>query len=106
MCNWLREAFGLKGVAPTLAVGGDGITMPLQAKGGYEVASCGTITVYAGKRRIGTVYLGYAPESGQPTMTEELLALMADSSLKRNRGSRKHFLGGEVVESFAWSIIN
>ena len=30
----------------------------------------------------------------------------ADSSLKRNRGSRKHFLGGEVVESFAWSIIN
>ena len=76
VCNWLREAFGLKGVAPTLAVGRDGITMPLQGKGGYEVASCGTITVYAGKRRIGTVYLGYAPEPGQPTMTEELLALI------------------------------
>ena len=76
VCNWLREAFGLKGDAPTLADGRDGITMPLQGKSGYEVASCGTITVYAGKRCIGTVYLGYAPEPGQPTMTEELLALI------------------------------
>lgn len=76
VCDWLRKAFGLKGIKPTLAVGRDGITMPNQSKAAYEVASCGTITVYAGKQRLGTVYLGYIPESGQGTMTDELLALI------------------------------
>lgn len=80
VCDWLQKAFThdtytQDGIVPTLAVGRDGITVAKQEKAGYEVASCGTISVYAGKKRLGTVYLGHVPEPGQPSMTEELLAL-------------------------------
>jgi hypothetical protein len=62
-----------------LAVGRDGITLGLrgQRPSLYEVASAGTLTVYDRRgRRLGTVYLGYVPEPGQPTMTAQLTALL------------------------------
>ena len=62
-----------------LAVGRDGITLQTLPHGCYEVASTATLTVSdrAG-RRLGTVYLAYAPELGQQTMTSELTALLEE----------------------------
>jgi hypothetical protein len=76
----LRQAFAGKGRGrPTLAVGRDGITVGNQPHGFFEVATCATVSVHDRKgRRLGTVSLGFAPELGQETMTEELLALLQE----------------------------
>jgi hypothetical protein len=64
---------------PVLSVGRDGITLPLQAPGEYQVAGTGTITVYDRRgERLGTVYLGYAPESLQGTLSDALTRLIED----------------------------
>jgi len=62
-----------------LSVGRDGITLGNQPHGFFEVASTATVTVYDRRgRRLGTVFLAYAPELGQGTMTDELAALIRD----------------------------
>lgn len=78
VCQWLAEAFAQKGRGqPTLAVGRDGITVGNQPYGFFEVATCATISVQDRRgKRLGTVSLGFAPELGQQTMTDELLALI------------------------------
>jgi hypothetical protein len=78
ICELLHQAFAHRGRGrPTLAVGRDGITVGNQPHGFFEVATCATVTVYDRRgRRLGTVSLGFAPELGQQTMTEELLALL------------------------------
>jgi hypothetical protein len=64
---------------PVLSVGRDGVTLPLQGKGEYQVAGTGTITVYDRQsKRLGTVYLGYAPESLQGTLSDALTRLLED----------------------------
>lgn len=75
---WLQQAQQSKGKhRPVLAVGRDGITLQTQPHSFYEVATTGTLTVYdRNRRRLGTVYLAYAPELGQQTMTDELTALL------------------------------
>lgn len=76
----LQQAFAQRGRGlPTLAVGRDGITVGNQPYGFFEVAACATVSVHDRKgRRLGTVSLGFAPELGQQTMTEELLALVQE----------------------------
>lgn len=80
--RWLAAAHASRGRhRPVLAVGRDGITLGLrgQRPSLYEVASAGTLTVYDRRdRRLGTVYLGYVPESGQTTMTQQLTALLEE----------------------------
>jgi hypothetical protein len=64
---------------PVLSVGRDGVTVPLAVKSGaiWEVASTGTVAVLDRRgQRVGTVYLGYMPESKQGRMTEELTNLL------------------------------
>jgi hypothetical protein len=75
---WLHEAHGSKGKhRPVLAVGRDGITLQTQPHSYYEVATTATLTVSDRRgQRLGTVYLAYAPELGQQTMTGELTALL------------------------------
>jgi hypothetical protein len=66
---------------PVLSVGRDGVTVPLTVKSGaiWEVASTGTVAVLDRRgRRVGTVYLGYMPESKQGRMTEELTKLLSE----------------------------
>jgi hypothetical protein len=63
---------------PVLAVGRDGITLG-KVDGSWEVATTATISVYDRKgKRLGTVYLAYAPQLGQGTMTEQLTQLIRD----------------------------
>ena len=76
--QWLREAHEAKGKGrPKLVLGRDGITLCTCPHSFYEVASTATLSVYDRQgKRLGTVYLAYAPELGQQTMTDELTALL------------------------------
>jgi hypothetical protein len=78
--QWLGQAQASRGRhRPVLSVGRDGITLGLRIKGGslYEVATTGTLTIYDRRgRRLGTVYLAYTPEPGQPTMSAQLTRLV------------------------------
>jgi hypothetical protein len=80
--GWLAQAQASRGRhRPVLSVGRDGITLGLRIKGGsvYEVATTGTLTVYDRRgRRLGTVYLAYTPEPGQPTMSARLTRLLEE----------------------------
>lgn len=77
---WLRQAREATGKnRPVLAVGRDGITLRTRPYSFFEVASTATLTVYdRNNQRLGTVYLAYAPELGQQTMTDELTALVKE----------------------------
>jgi hypothetical protein len=64
---------------PVVSVGRDGVTVPLAVTTGaiWEVASTGTVTVLDRRgTRVGTVYLGYMPESKQGQLTAELTNLL------------------------------
>ncbi len=59
-----------------LAVGRDGIHLPLRREQ-YKEGSTSTLTVYDRRgRRLGTVYLGQMPEEGQVTLSGQLTALI------------------------------
>jgi hypothetical protein len=61
-----------------LAVGRDGIHVPVMDSG-YHEASTATLTVFDRRgRRLGTVYLGRMPEAGQQTLSGQLTALLQE----------------------------
>lgn len=77
VAHWLAQARPAPGRSrPTLAVGRDGVFVPLHHKV-WQAGSTATVAVLdrRGKRR-GTVYLGHMPESGQGTLTAQLNALL------------------------------
>ena len=82
LLQWLKQAAASKGKhKPIVSVGRDGITMGIRIRCGrlFEVATTGTVSVLDRRgRRLGTVYLAYIPESGQPTMSRELTGLLRD----------------------------
>jgi hypothetical protein len=54
---------------PTLAVGRDGVNVPLR-HGEWKEGATATVSVLDRRgKRVGTVYLGHMPEAGQPTLT-------------------------------------
>ncbi len=71
---WLRTADDSKGRRKiTLAVGRDGIMLPMRNEKTYKEGAVATLTVYDRRsRRLGTIYLGQMPESYQTTLSEEL----------------------------------
>ena len=70
-----QAARATKNGRPSLVVGRDGIMIPMQRA--WEEASTASITVYdASGKRWGTTYLGYMPEAGQETMTQQLTQLL------------------------------
>ncbi len=77
LVQWLTQAESSRGRhRPVLAVGRDGIMVPLR-QGGYAEASTATLSVYdRQRRRLGTVYLGRMPEARQATLSQELTALV------------------------------
>lgn len=62
-----------------MSVGRDGVFVPIRKSQGYQEAAAATVAVYdrAGKR-LGTVYLGRMPESGQGTLSRQLTGLLND----------------------------
>jgi hypothetical protein len=71
---------------PVLSAGRDGVTLRDYRYGFFENATAATVTVYdrSGKR-LGTVYLAFAPEQGQQQMTARLTALI-EELLRRWQG--------------------
>ena len=77
---WLRAADSSKGRRKiTLAVGRDGIMLPIRNEKTYKEGAVATVTVYDRRgRRLGTMYLGQMPEAYQTTLSEELTRLVAE----------------------------
>jgi hypothetical protein len=80
LLEWLRAADGSKGRRKiTLAVGRDGIMLPIRGEKTYKEGAVATLTVYDRRgRRLGTIYLGQMPEAYQATLSEELTRLLTE----------------------------
>ena len=80
LLEWLRQADGSKGRrAIVLAVGRDGIMLPIRGEKTYKEGAVATIAVYDRRgRRLGTVYLGQMPEAYQTTLSEQLTRLLSE----------------------------
>jgi hypothetical protein len=77
---WLEQARASHGSRkPVLAVGRDGVFVPIRGDDSYREAATATLSVYdrAGVR-LGTVYLGRMPEPGQATLSDQLTRLIID----------------------------
>ncbi len=80
LLDWLRTADGSKGRRGiTLAVGRDGVMLPIREEKTYKEGAVGTVTVYDRcGRRLGTMYLGQMPEAYRTTLSEELTRLLSE----------------------------
>jgi hypothetical protein len=73
----LTKAFASRGRhRPVLAAGRDGINVPLRDEGYHEAATATVSVLDRQGRRLGTVYLGQMPESGQGTLSAQLTVLL------------------------------
>jgi hypothetical protein len=74
--SWLEQADRSSGSRkPVLAVGRDGLMLPIRGQACYREGATATVSVYDRKgRRLGTVYLGRMPEPGQGTLSGPLTA--------------------------------
>ena len=62
-----------------LAVGRDGLMLPIRGEACYREGATATVSVHDRKgRRLGTVYLGRMPEPGQETLSRQLTALIEE----------------------------
>ena len=77
--RWLHQARASHGrFQPTLAVGRDGVHVPLR-HGDWKEGATATVSVMDRRgKRVGTVYLGQMPEAGQTTLTAQLTTLLQD----------------------------
>ena len=78
LLSWLEQAGRSSGNRkPVLAVGRDGLMLPIRGQACYREGATATVSVYDRRgRRLGTVYLGRMPESGQETLSSQLTALI------------------------------
>jgi hypothetical protein len=78
LLGWLAQARQSRGrYRPALAVGRDGIMLPMRNEESYKEAAVATLSVYDRRgRRLGTVYLGEMPQPQQVALSEELTALL------------------------------
>jgi hypothetical protein len=75
--TWLEQADKSRGNRkPVLAVGRDGLTMPIRGEECYREGATVTISVHDRRgQRLGTIYLGWMPEPKQETLSRQLIAL-------------------------------
>jgi hypothetical protein len=75
--GWIEQARASTGrFRPTLSVGRDGIFVPLRGGVAQEGATATVAVLDRRGQRVGTVYLGLMPESGQATLTDQLTGLL------------------------------
>lgn len=73
----LQKAHASKGKhRPVLAAGRDGVHVPIRAEGYHEAATATVSVLDRRGKRLGTVYLGQMPESGQGTLSTQLTSLL------------------------------
>src|SRR6185312_9545071 len=87
LLSWLEQADRSSGSRkPVLAVGRDGLMLPIRGQACYREGATATASVYDRRgRRLGTVYLGRMPEPGQGTLSGQLTALI-EAVLRRWTG--------------------
>lgn len=80
LLQWLRQADGSKGRRKvTLAVGRDGIMLPIRGEQTWKEGAVATLSVHDRRgRRLGTVYLGQMPEPHQSTLSAQLTRLLKE----------------------------
>ena len=61
---------------PILAVGRDGIMVPMRCGGNKEASTATVSVIDRNGKRVGTVYLGQMPDSGQGTLSDQLTSLL------------------------------
>jgi hypothetical protein len=61
---------------PVLVAGRDGIMTPMRHGANQEASTATVYVLDRGGQRLGTVYLGQMPESGQGTLSDQLTALL------------------------------
>jgi hypothetical protein len=78
LLSWLEQADRSAGSRkPVLAVGRDGLMLPIRGQECYREGATATVSVCDRRgRRLGTVYLGRMPEPGQETLSRQLTALI------------------------------
>ncbi len=78
--DWLTQAAAKRGpVRFTIAVGRDGLMLPIRGKATYKEGATATVSVFdRWGKRLGTIYLGQMPEAGQRTLSDELTRLLHD----------------------------
>src|SRR5262249_19050005 len=78
LLSWLGQADRCWGSRkPVLAVGRDGLMLPIRGQACYREGAAATVSVYDRRgRRLGTVYLGRMPEPGQGTLSGRLTTLI------------------------------
>jgi hypothetical protein len=78
LLGWLRAAGQSRGrYRPVLAVGRDGIMVPIRDEETCKEAAVATLSVFDRRgRRLGTVYLGEMPQAQQVRLSQELTALV------------------------------
>lgn len=109
LIDLLRQAHRGRGpLDPVLAVGRDGIMVPI-CKGGYQEAAIATLAVYDRRgRRLGTIYLGWMPEELQATLTQQLTALL-NAVLTGWKGPRPRLVyitdGGYIPEAYYREVL-
>jgi hypothetical protein len=76
----LKRAFASRGDRrPTLAVGRDGIFVPIRGDSCYREGAVATVSVMDRRgKRLGTVYLARMPEAGQHTLSGQLTLLIQE----------------------------
>ena len=77
---WLEQADQSRGSRkPVLAVGRDGLMLPIRGEACYREGATATISVHDRRgQRLGTVYLGRMPEPGQETLSRQLTTLLKE----------------------------
>jgi hypothetical protein len=77
---WLQQADQSRGNRkPVLAVGRDGLMLPIRNEACYREGATATISVHDRRgQRLGTVYLGQMPEPGQETLSRQLTTLLKE----------------------------
>ena len=77
---WLKAAVAEGGPRRiVLSVGRDGLMLPIRKSLKYKEGAVGTVSVFnRWGRRLGTVYLGQMPQSGQTQLSDQLTRLIGD----------------------------
>lgn len=80
LMQWLDEAAGSVGSRRIqLAVGRDGIFLPIRGCNKYKEGATATVSVYNRRgKRLGTVYLAQMPQEYQSTLSDDLTRLLND----------------------------